>query len=126
MANSSDIIHILESKSNLTKKWVDLTNEELMTRYFGDEEVRKNKLKTRVDSLYVRVLIKQQIVNKLGLDMQWVKEMSFDSTNSRKPLLKLSDKLQQVLDRKGYERIELSMSHSRTHLAALIVLIAKQ
>ena len=67
MANSSDIIHILESKSKLTKKWVDWTNEELMTRYFGDEEVRKNKLKTRVDSLYVRVLIKQQIVNKLQI-----------------------------------------------------------
>lgn len=125
MTDSSDLIHILEDKSKLANQWGKWTNEELMALYFNDDEIRKNRLKTRVDSLYVRILIKQEIIHKLGLDEQWVKEMRFDRTNSGKPLLKLSDKLRQILDRKGFERIELSMSHSRTHLAAIIALIAK-
>jgi|SRR6056297_267622 len=125
MTDSSDLIHILEDKSKLANQWAKWTNEELMALYFNDDEIRKNRLKTRVDSLYVRILIKQEIIHKLGLDEQWAKEMSFDRTKSGKPLLNLSNKLQQILDRKGYECIQLSMSHSKSHLAALIVLITK-
>lgn len=126
MTNSSDLIHILENKSKVAGQWGKWTYDEVMASYFDEKEIDKNRLRTRGDSMYIRVLIKQHLLNKLDLDKTWLKEMKFDHTNSGKPILILSSKFQQILDKKGYERIELSMSHSRSHLAALIALIASK